>query len=270
MGTLTGKVALVTGASRGVGKGIAIGLGAAGATVYVTGRTLDEKQRTTPLTGTLQETADEVTKRGGKGIAVRCDHRNDAQVESVFERIRAEQGRLDILVNNAWAGYEGYHNDTHFAPDYPFWLKPVSYWDDNLAGVRWAYVASVFAAKLMVEQRGGLIINISNPQGAGNPAYYAAKSAVDVLAADMANELREHNVAIVALYPGLVRTEGVIKAAQYFDMTTSESPEFSGRAVAALAADAQVMQKTGSALVVAQLAQEYGFSDLDNPYVRQA
>lgn len=264
MGTLTGKVALVTGASRGVGKGIALSLGAAGATVYVTGRTLDESQAAVPLAGTIHQTADEVARLGGQGIALRCDHRDDAQVEAVFQRLRSEQGRLDILVNNAWAGYEGYHKNTHLPPGRPFWEKPLSYWDDNLAGVRWTYAASFFAAPLMIAQQSGLIVNISfgvpNPD---NPAYNVAKPATDRLAWEMAHALRDYNVAVVSLYPGLVRTEGVMLAAQYFDLSNSESPQFTGRAVAALAVDPGRMQRTGQALVVARLAQDYNFDDID-------
>lgn len=261
---LQGKVALVTGASRGVGKGIAMSLGEAGATVYVTGRTLDEKQAAVPLAGTITGTADEVTRLGGRGIAVRCDHRDDTQVEAVFQRIQAEQGRLDILVNNAWAGYEGYATGSHYPPDFPFWQKPISYWDENLAGVRWTYITSVFAAKMMTGQRGGLIVNISfGVPEPGNAAYGVAKSATDRLTWEFAHQLREYNIAVVSLYPGLVRTENVLLNAQYFDMTKSESPQFTGRAVAALAADPAIMERSGQTFVVARLAQEYEFDDID-------
>jgi dehydrogenase/reductase SDR family member 1 len=260
MTTLTGKIALVTGASRGVGKGVALALGAAGATVYITGRTTDEANPTVPLAGSIHLTAEEVTKLGGQGIAVRCDHRDDSQVEAVFQRIKAEQGKLDILVNNAWAGYEGYVDERHFPPQFPFWEKPISFWDENIAGVRWAYVASWHAAPLLPS--GGLIANISFNPEPGNPAYGAAKAAVDRLTSDMAHDLRERSVAVVSLYPGLVRTEGVILNAQYFDMSTAESPQFTGRAVVALAADPNVMHKSGQCFVVARLATEYGFDDI--------
>lgn len=265
MGTLTGKVALVTGASRGVGKGIALGLGEAGATVYITGRTVTEGEATVPLPGTVGSTAQAVTEIGGKGIAVQVDHRNDEQVEAAFERVRREQGRLDVLVNNAWAGYEGYVTGKHMPPGFSFWEKPMSYWDDNMDGLRWAYIASWFAAKRMVERRSGLIVNVSNGVlNPGDPAYGIAKSATDRLTIEMAHQLREHNVAVVSLYPGLVRTENVLANAQWFDMSQSESPLFSGRAVAALAADPNVLQKNGRTLVVAELAREYGFVDLPN------
>jgi NAD(P)-dependent dehydrogenase (short-subunit alcohol dehydrogenase family) len=264
MRSLSGKVALVTGASRGVGKGIAMALGDAGVVVYITGRTVEETQAAVPLPGTVGQTAAEVTRLGGQGIAVPCDHRDDSQVEAVFRRIQQEQGRLDILVNNAWAGYEGYIDNRHLPPLYPFWEKPIAYWDENLIGVRWAYVASVLAAKHMVPQHAGLIVNISfSPLEPGNPSYNAAKTAVDRMTGDMAHQLREHQVAVIALHPGLVRTEGVLVNAQYFDFSNSESPQFTGRAVAALAADPSVMEKTGQVLNVARLAQEYDFDDID-------
>ena len=198
MDSLAGKIALVTGASRGVGKGIALSLGAAGATVYVTGRSRQEGQARGGLLGTVAQTAEAVTATGGQGIAVHCDHRDDAQVEAVFQRIQAEQGRLDVLVNNAWAGYEGYADNSHLPPDFPFWKKPISFWDDNIAGVRWAYVASRFAAPLMVAQRSGLIVSISfRVPEIGDAAYNVAKTATDRLAREMAQQLREYGVAVV-------------------------------------------------------------------------
>jgi dehydrogenase/reductase SDR family protein 1 len=264
MNTLAGKVALVTGASRGVGKGIAMSLGEAGATVYVTGRTVDEARPTVPLAGTVHETAAEVTHLGGKGIAVPCDHRDDAHVEAVFERIRREQGKLDILVNNAWRGYEGWVDGRYASQPGPFWEKPLSLWEENLDGVRWAYVATMFGARLMSEAGRGLIVNISfGVPEAGNPAYGIAKIAADRLAWEMGQLLKAHNVAVVSLYPGLVRTENVMANAQWFDLSNSQSPQFTGRAVAALAADPQVMERTGQVLVVARLAGEYGFDDID-------
>jgi dehydrogenase/reductase SDR family member 1 len=264
MGSLTGKVALVTGASRGVGKGIALVLGEAGATVYVTGRTTDEAQPTVPLAGTIHQTAEAITQSGGKGIAVRCDHRDDAQVEALFARIQQEQGRLDVLVNNAWGGYEGYHTGTHLGPMDPFWIKPLSYWEDNLAGVRWAYAAGRLAAPMMIAQGSGLIVNISfGVPEAGNAAYGIAKMATDRLSWEMAHQLRPHGVAAVSLYPGLVRTEGVLKAAEYFDMSNAESPQFTGRAVLVLATDPSVLDRSGQVWVVAKLAQEYDFNDID-------
>ncbi len=269
---LHGKVALVTGASRGVGKGVALGLGEAGATVYVTGRTVVEGEATVPLRGTIGQTAHEVTALGGKGIAVPCDHRDDEQVRAVFEQIQREQGRLDILVNNVWGGYEHFNDGTEFWKEAGFWTAPIERWDKMFAaGVRAHYVASVLAAPIMIGQRSGLIVNISfgaAQQDDAGVAYGVAKAADDRMAATMAHELRPHNVAAVSLYPGLVRTESVLAAGEFFDLSNSESPQFIGRAVAALAADPDIMQHSGQVLVAAVLAQTYGFTDVDGkqPY----
>jgi NAD(P)-dependent dehydrogenase (short-subunit alcohol dehydrogenase family) len=272
MSSLAGKVALVTGASRGVGKGIALGLGEAGATVYITGRTVEEGLAAVDLPGTIYQTANEVTALGGKGIAVRCDHVNDDEVKELFQRIQAEQNRLDILINNVWGGYEHFNDGTEFWNEKGFWTAPLARWDKMFqAGVRAHYVASVLAAPLFIAQHSGLMVNISffaaQKDTAGVP-YGVAKAADDRMAACMAHELREHNVAVVSLYPGLVRTESVMKAAQYFDLTNSESPQFIGRAVAALAADPGVMQKSGQVLVAAALGLEYGFTDVDGKQPR--
>ena len=272
MPDLRGRVALVTGASRGVGKGIALGLGEAGATVYLTGRTLEEGTGAVPLAGTIGETAAEVGRLGGEGIAIRCDHRDDDQVRAVFDRIRRDHGHLDILVNNVWGGYEHFNDGTEFWNEKGFWDAPISRWDSMFeAGVRAHYVASVLAAPMMVERRSGLIVNISF-WAAQKPtmgvAYGAAKAASDHMARCMAHELHEHHVAVVALYPGLVRTEGVLKAGDFFDLSNSESPQFTGRAIAALAADPEIMQQSGQVLVGAAVAQMYGFTDVDGKQPR--
>lgn len=269
---LAGRVALVTGASRGVGKGIALGLGEAGATVYVTGRTVEEGRAAVNLPGTINQTADEVAQLGGKGIAVPCDHRDDQQVEAVFQKIRAQEKRLDILVNNVWGGYEHFQDGTEFWKEKGFWTVPISRWDKSFqAGVRAHYVASVFAAPLMIAQGAGLIVNISffaAQRDDRGVSYGVAKAADDRMAATMAHELREYNVAAVSLYPGLVRTESVMKAAEYFDMSNSESPQFLGRVVAALATDPRLMEKSGKVLVAAALALEYGITDIDGKQPR--
>lgn len=267
MPALTGQVAVVTGASRGVGKGVALGLGEAGATVYVTGRTVEEGQSPTGLPGTIHQTAEEVSRLGGCGIAVRCDHGNDAETEAVFRRVLDEQGRLDILVNSAWAGYENMFHDGAFTWPYPFWEQPLWRWEAMFqSGVRAAYVASALAARMMIAQQNGLIVNISfwaAQKHLGNAIYGMSKAATDKMVVDMAHELRDRNVAVVSLYPGLVRTESVMRAASFMDLSNSESPQFIGRAVAALAADPSVMGKSGKILVAAALAREYGFTDID-------
>ena len=264
---LKDKVALVTGASRGIGKGIALGLGEAGATVYITGRTMASGQAVVDLPGTLAQTAEEVARLGATCIPLRCDHRNDEEVRAVIDRIRTEQGRLDILVNNVWGGYEHFNDGTEHWKEKGFWTMPLDRWDKSFqAGVRAHYVASVLAAPLMIAQQSGLIVNtsfIAATRPDMGVSYGAAKAADDQMAHAMAHELREHNVAAVSLYPGLVRTEGVMKAAAFFDLSNSESPQFIGRAIAALAADPNLMQKSGQVLIAAQVALDYGFTDID-------
>lgn len=267
MKSLQGKVALVTGASRGVGKGVALGLGEAGATVYITGRMVKEGEAASRMPGTIFQTAQEVRDLGGIGIAVPCDHINDEQVRELFARIRTEQASLDILVNNVWAGYEHFTDGTAFWLEKGFWDMPFERWDRMFqSGVRAHYVASALAAPLMIKQKSGLIVNISffaAQRDDRGVAYGVAKAADDRMAACMAHELRKYKVAVVSLYPGLVRTESVMASASHFDLSNSESPQFIGRAVAALAEDKKVMRKTGKALVAAALALEYGFTDVD-------
>lgn len=272
MKNLQGKVALVTGASRGIGKGIALCLGEAGATVYITGRTVKEGESASHLSGTIYQTVEEIQKLGGKCIAIQCDHRVDADVESVFKRIINENNKLNILVNNVWGGYEHFTDGTAFWNETGFWTQPVSRWDSMFqAGVRAHFISSMLAAPLLIEQDDALIINLSflaaqrNDKGV---AYGVAKAASDRMVACMAEELRKHNVAAVSLYPGLVRTESVMKAAEYLDLSNSESPQFIGRAVVALASDANIMEESGRVLVVAELAQKYGFTDIDGSQPR--
>jgi NAD(P)-dependent dehydrogenase (short-subunit alcohol dehydrogenase family) len=262
-----GRVAVVTGASRGVGKGVAVALGAAGYTVYVTGRSTDDRPTYPGIGGTIGQTAGEVTAAGGRGIPVRCDHTDDAQVSALFDQVRAEAGHLDLLVNNVWGGYAAYHEDRHGDMAGPFWQQPLTVWDDMFtAGVRAHYVATVLAVPLL--RPGGLVVTVSffpgsYPSGDDQVAYSVAKAADDRMIAVMAAQLAERDITAVALYPGLVRTEGVMRAAEYFDLSNSESPVFIGRAVAALADDPQVARRSGQCLVVAELAAEYGFSDVD-------
>ena len=253
MTNLDGKIALVTGASYGIGKGVADELADRGATVYATGRTIDE------------------APRGGL-VPCRSDHSRDEHVEALFDKIRTEQDRLDILVNSVWGGYENMIEDGQFTWPWPFWNQPFRRWDSMFtAGVRATYVSSAYAARMMVAQGRGLIVNISfwaAQKYLSNVAYGVSKAATDKLTFDMAHELRPHNVTVVSLYPGMVRTEKVMQAAAYLDLSNSESPRFIGRAVAALAADENVMAKSGRVLVAAALAEEYGFSDIDGKQPR--
>jgi dehydrogenase/reductase SDR family protein 1 len=247
---MSNRVAVVTGASRGVGKGIAIELCDAHFTVYITGRSVNE-----------------MAYLAGRGKAIPCDHRQDHQVYHAFDRIIEEQGRADVLVNNAWGGYENMIEEGEYTWERPFWQQPLWRWDAMFqTGVRAAYVASGLAAPIMLAQRNGLIVNLSYwaaQKHVANVSYGVAKAATDKLTADMAHELREHNVAVVSLYPGLVRTEKVMVAAEWLDLSNSESPRFIGRAVVALANDGDIMSKSGKVLVAADLAQEYGFTDVD-------
>ncbi|MEI8001391.1 MAG: SDR family NAD(P)-dependent oxidoreductase [Actinomycetes bacterium] len=274
-GALQGRVAVVTGASRGIGKGIALELGAAGATVYVTGRTVTPGQN--PLPGTVGETAADVDALGGHGIAVACDHHDDEAVAAVFERIRSEAGRLDVLVNNVFSS-------PALAPHLgqPFWELPVEAWDETIdIGLRSHYVAARAAVPLLFAAGRGLIANVSSSgavQHAHNVPYGVGKAALDKMTADMAHELRDHSVAVVSVWPGLVRTELVELGATVtddgrrilglpgegeFDLALAESPRFTGRAVVALAADLAVMERSGGAFPVAALATDYGFTDVD-------
>lgn len=265
MQQLKGSVALVTGASRGVGRGVALGLAEAGARVYLSGRTLREGDSELP--GSLESTAEAVSELGGEARLIRCDHSRDEEVEALFRRLEQESGRLDVLVNSAWGGYRQMET---FA--LPFWEQPRWRWDDMFqSGVRAAYVASALAAASMLRAQSGLIVNLSSwaaQKYLGSVAYGASKAATDKLTSDMAVELRKHGVAVVSLYPGLVRTENVMRAAEHFDLSNSESPQFLGRAVAALALDPKLLDRSGTVLVAAELAREYGFRDIDESQPR--
>ena len=250
MMTLEGKVAVVTGGTFGVGRGVARALADAGAQVFVTGRSVQD--------GVSSD--EHVT-------GIRCDHRVDAEVTAAFERVARETHGIDILVNNVWGGYEQMIENGEFTWGRPFWEQPLWRWDAMFAaGVRAHYHASQLAARTMVARRSGLIVNISHwaaQKHIGNVAYGVSKAATDKMVSDMAVELRAHGVTAVSLYPGMVRTEKVMQAAAWLDLTNSESPEFIGRAVGALAADPHVMRFTGTVLVAADVGVEYGFTDID-------
>ena len=269
MGALGGRVAVVTGASRGVGKGIALGLGEAGATVYVTGRSVEPSD---DLRGSLTGTAAEIDALGGHGIAVRCDHAVDGDVEMVFARVREEQGRLDVLVNNVMSTPQRASLPPGLLSQWdlhPFWEMPVSIWDAfHVVGLRSHYVASAFAAPLLIEGGGGLIVSVSAPGSrryVGNIPYGVGKAGVEKLVSDMAEELRPHGVASVAIWPGFIRTEDVLGQPEvYPDLSATVSPLYPGRAVAALAGDPSVLEKTGQVLKASELAAEYGFTDVED------
>lgn len=262
------RVAVVTGASRGVGKGIAVALGASGAIVYVTGRST-EGGKDHPLGGTVQATAEAVAHAGGHGIAVPCDHSNDEDVRALFERVANEQGRLDILVNNATAV------PRELAKPGPFWKKSLDLLRILDVGQRSHYVASYYAAPLMVRTGGGLIVFTSSYGGRiymHGPAYGAGKAGVDKMAMDMAIDLREHDVAAVSLWLGFVRTERNEPLFQHPDamkgpygkfLANAESPDFIGRVIAAMHADEKRMERSGRVLIAAELAEELGIREAD-------
>ncbi|KAI4810260.1 hypothetical protein CesoFtcFv8_014720 [Champsocephalus esox] len=264
--SLSGWVCLVTGASRGIGRGIALQLSEAGATVYITGRQED----------TLKQTAAQVKERGGNCVPVICDSTNDKEIEDLFERIKREQnGRLDILVNNAYAGVHAIFGNM----GKKFWETDPTIWDSiNNTGLRGHYFFSVHASRMMVAQGQGLIVTISSMGGLRylfNVPYGVGKAACDRLAADMAVELKSRGVASVSLWPGAVQTELVsqlileketpegadskIKDA----FTNGETTELSGMCIVNLAKDKSLMSLSGKVLLTCDLARRYGFQDVD-------
>ena len=257
-------ICVVTGASRGVGRGVALALGAAGATVYVTGRSV--KEGDSPLPGTVGKTAADVTAAGGTGIAVACDHGDDLQVAALFERVRREHGRLDILVNCAIA-----IPDPLTVPG-PFWEKPLEMTRLLDVGLRSTYVASYYAADLLMQAH-GLVVNIS-PAGSRcymhGPAYGAGKAGTDKMTFDMAYDFKPAGVSVVALWPGLVKTERSQRVCEaephkYGDSYDSaETPQFIGRVVLALHDDPQCLEKrSGGVFYTAELASQYDVQDID-------
>lgn len=273
MRKLREKVCVVTGASRGVGRGIAIALGEQGAIVYVTGRSVRGGPSYTDAIGTIEDTADEVTRRGGLGIAVACDHTDDQQTKAVFERVKNEHGRLDVLVNNAWGGYERYQLMPSF-----FWKTDLALWDRMFTrGVRAQLVSSYFGIPLMLPRKRGLIVNTvawDHDKYIGS-FYDLAKHASVRMMWGLAQELRDHKIATIALAPGFTRSERVLAAFKVDEqhwqdipgLAQTESPEYAGRAVVALATDREIMKRSGKAFRSGELARQYGFRDVDGRYV---
>lgn len=277
-------LAIVTGASRGGGRGIAVELGAIGATVIVTGRT--SRHAPPPdyakflaqgsmkvMPGTIEDVADEVTSAGGRGIAMRCDHSDPAQVKELIARVGREHGELDLLVNNAWGGHETL---THDALDAPFWEQSLDHWQSMFDhGVRNHVITCHAAAPVFVKQKRGLIVTTSfwdrGHYIKGNLFYDLAKATMNRLAFALGEELRPHGVTSLAVVPGWMRTEIILAAfktdeqhwQQIPPLARTESPRYLGRAVAALARDPNVHAKTGGVHLVGELAREYGFTDVD-------
>lgn len=267
MSSLAGKVVVVTGASRGIGKGIALALAAQGATVYVTGRTVIPGSY--PLPGTVGETAEECTRRGGKGIAVPVDHANDEQVTALFERVAKDEKRLDILVNNALTLPEDLTVPTGF------WEKPLANLEMFDVGLRSNFVAAWHAAKIMVPQKSGLIVAISGYVGVTytyGVIFGTVKSGVDRMSRDMAIELKPHNVTSLSMWQNLTFTERAARVLQQKPemknvVTTNPaigcSPEYAGLVIASLVKDPNLLTRSGGSYITAELAQEYGVKDID-------
>jgi dehydrogenase/reductase SDR family protein 1 len=266
-GELSGKVALVTGASKNIGKGIALQVAAAGACTYVSARSVEDVEG---RLASLDRTVAEIEAAGGTAIAVGCDHTDDAQVEAVFRRIADEQGRLDLLVNVA-------------SPDFsdmvgvPFWDLPFETMTRCLdVGPRSNFVTTALAARVMIPQRAGVVVNISSHGAVGyllSVPYGVGKGAIDKLTRDTALELRPHDVAVMSLWPGLVLTEGLLanttvrpdgtRELHGLELNFGETPKFNGKAVVALASDPEIMARSGGSFWTAALAREYGFTEDD-------
>jgi dehydrogenase/reductase SDR family member 1 len=245
------EIALVTGASRGVGHGIAKALAESGFKVFATGRRIGESSLPAAVT------------------RIPCDHLKDEETEAAFRLIANEAGRLDVLVNCAWGGYEGMVEDGQYTWPLPFWEQPHHRWTGMMdAGVRAAFVCGAHAARMMIARQRGLIVNISYwaaRKYIANAIYGIAKAAIDKMTADMAHELKPHGVTVISLYPGLVRTGAVLAAAEsgFLNLSNSESTEFLGLVIAALAHDPALVRRTGQVLVAAEVAAEFAIADID-------
>lgn len=260
---LQGKIAVVAGASRGAGRGIAYELGSAGATVYVTGRSV-RGAATDNRRETIEETAEGVTARGGKGIAIRCDHTNKNDIKSLFIEIEKNHGRIDLLVNSVFGGSEsslpkGYGKF--------FWERPVEHWDAMMVAGPQAYLLTTrYAIPLMKGHHNGLIVNPTffvKEQISGNLYYDLAMNAINRMTLGMAKELKKFNVSAIAVCPGWMRTERVVDAGFKAEDGTTETTAYVGRAIVALAFDNEISKKSGNIVTVAELSREYGFTDVD-------
>jgi NAD(P)-dependent dehydrogenase (short-subunit alcohol dehydrogenase family) len=289
MADLEKLVAVVAGASRGAGRGIAVSLGERGATVYVAGRTSRTGAR--PMDGapgTVEDTAEEITRRGGRGIAVVADCTDGEQVAALFQRVAADHGRLDVLANAVWGMSDGYPTSEDLLASWgqPFWEQPAAAWHQMMdAGPRAYFLASSHAVRLMAKQPRGLIVGVTDghvataagqdPYGMGHGQllWHLAHHSIDLMLKGMAIEAKKRKIAVVTLMPGFMRTERVLrtmttdKLKKQFGFEHSESTEYIGRAVAALAADPKVLAKSGKVHFVADLAREYGFTDVDGRQV---
>ncbi|MGA3040009.1 MAG: SDR family NAD(P)-dependent oxidoreductase [Bryobacteraceae bacterium] len=270
MKPLQGTIVVVAGSSRGAGRGIALALGDAGATVYVAARTSrDGPKPADGAPGTVEDTAEQVCARGGQGIPVRADLSNEEEAAALFRRVEQEQGRLDLMVDSAW----GANAMAEWSK--PFWELSAGIWRDAVATIDAAWLTSVHAARIMVRQRRGLIVHVTDNLHP-NPSAYRGQILWDLghevlnrMVTGMSLELKKSQVAVVGLNPGFMRTERVLmhmateEIKKQFRFDLSESVEYIGRAAAALAGDANVIGKTGQLLWVAELAKEYGFTDID-------
>jgi NAD(P)-dependent dehydrogenase (short-subunit alcohol dehydrogenase family) len=264
-----GRVALVTGASRGAGKGIALELAERGWTVVVTGRTPRGARGEGGVHGTVHDTAAEVDARGGRGVPVICDHTDEAQVAALLARVGGELGRLDLLVNNAWGGYEAYDGAAFSAP---FWEQPFgARWRGMFeAGLRAHMLATHLAVPLLAA--GALVVCTvawDRDKPLGSTYYDVAKHAIVRFVADAARDLARRQVAVVAVAPGFMRTERVVAVLGegHPELAKTETPHYTGRVVAALAEDPRVMARSGQAHRVGDLAAEYGVVDVDGRQV---
>ena len=274
MKSLEGRIAVVAGASRGAGRGIALALGDAGATVYAAARTSRKGPKPADKApGTVEDTAEEVTARGGKGTPVRADLSDEKQVAALFQRVKKDHGRLDVLANSAWAPL------CMQVWMKKFWSLNGDHWRETLGTVSACWLTSVYAVRLMLEQRHGLIIHVtdnlhSDPSAwRGNILWDLGHECLNRLILGMSRDTKGAKIAIVGLNPGFMRTERVLMSMttearkKQFRFDLSESPEYIGRAVAALAADPKVFRKNGQLLWACDLAKEYGFTDIDGRFI---